>query len=128
MINPYYNNRILMNQIPLKDGNRDTILQWIYDIHVVEWYATFIKKRRMEYDENLKDKIQDIYLMLCEIPQSKWDEIYAQGFYAVGAYVTGVVQQQLVSTNSKCYKQYDRFENFNKTMDESFWENYGENN
>lgn len=126
MKNNYYKHKVLLSQTPLVDGNRDTIVKWIYDVHVVEWYATYLTHQTLEGNENLRDKIQEIYLMICEIPQKKWDKIYAQGFYAISAYVTGIVHQQLVSDSSVCYRKYNLYETKNKIMTEDFWRNYDE--
>lgn len=122
--NQFYDNCVLLTQIPLKDGKRETIIKWIYDIHIVEWYSTFLTHKRLEDDMTLQDKVQEIYLMICEISQEKWNELYEQGFYSISAYVTGIVHQQLISKTSNCYKIYDRYEDRNKIMSEEFWNDY----
>lgn len=111
--------------VPLKDGKRDTIVQWICDIKIVEWYTTYLLKKPLTDDE-VADKVQEIFLMVCEIPQKKWDELYQQGKYSVSAYVTGIIHQQIVSVNSKVWKYYGKHKERMKTMDELFWEKYYE--
>ena len=128
MKNNYYKHNVLLTSTPLKDGKRETIVQWLYDIHVVEWYATYITHQRLEDNEDLRDKVQEIYLIICEITQEKWDELYAQGYYCISAYVTGIVHQQLISDSSSCYRKYNLYEDKNKIMSEEFWKNYEEEN
>lgn len=110
-----------MEQTPLKDGKRDTIVQWIYDIHVVEWYSTYLLRLPLK---RIEDKAQEIYVEICSIPQSKWNELYNQGKIAIADYVTGIVHQQLISNTSKVYKKYNKHEQRELTQDELFWSNY----
>lgn len=121
MKNKFYNARVLTKQTPLKSNERDIIVQWICDIHVVEWYTTQLLHQPYE-DAEVQDKIQEIYLMICEVPQEKWDELYKQGKYAVSAYVTGIIHQQIISANSLCYKKYNKHKEIFTTKDDLFWE------
>lgn len=123
--NKYYNQLVLTEEIPLNSSNRDEVIKWIYDTHIVEWYSTYLLKKGI--DEDLSDKIQEIYLMICEVPQEKWDKLFQQGQYAISAYVTGVVHQQLWSTTSKIYTKYGKYNATQITQDEIFWETYDEN-
>lgn len=125
MKNKYYNKLVLTEELPLNTSNRDDVLNWIYDIHIVEWYSTYLLKKGI--DDDLADKIQEIYLMLCEVPQEKWDKLFQQGKFAISSYVTGVVHQQLWSTTSKIYTKYGRYNATQITQDEIFWDIYDEN-
>lgn len=125
MKNKYYNKRVLTWETPLTSSERDVILKWICDIHVVEWYTTKLMQYPIENTE-VQDKIQEIYLMLCEIPQEKWDGLYKQGRFAISGYVTGVIHQQIISANSLCYKKYNRYKERFQTKDELFWETYND--
>lgn len=125
MKNKFYNARVLTRETPLKSNERDIIVQWICDIHVVEWYTTQLLHQPYE-DAEVQDKIQEIYLMICEVPQEKWDELYKQGKYAVSAYVTGIIHQQIVSDNSAIYKKYNRHKERFQTKDDLFWETYSD--
>lgn len=122
--NKYYSGNVLSAQIPLEKSDRDSIIKWIYDIHIVEWYSTYLLKK--EIDEELADKIQEIYLIICEIPDSRWQELYVQGQYAISAYVTGIIHQQLISDTSYIYREYEKRKTKEITKDELFWETYGE--
>lgn len=125
--NKFFDDRVHTGEIPLKDGNRDTIVQWIYDIRIVEWYTTYLLHRRIE-ELDVEDKIQEIYAMICDIPQEKWDELYEQGRFSISAYVTGIVHQQIVSSTSRVYFKYNRYLEIMKTMDDLFWDKYNEEN
>lgn len=122
--NKFYDKPVLTEDLPLSKGDRDTIIQWIYDIHIVEWYSTYLLKKRI--DDDLADKIQEIYLILCEIPQDKWDELFEQGRFAISAYVTGVIHQQLYSTTSSIWYKYGKHDTTELTQDELFWEKYND--
>lgn len=127
MKNKYYEFKVLSADLPLKSEKKDDIIQWIFDIHIVEWYTTYLLKKSME-NEDVQDKIQEIYLMICEVPQKKWNELYSQGRFAISGYVTGIIHQQLISTTSKIYKKYEKYNETFQTKDDIFWETYDEEN
>lgn len=122
--NKYYTERVLTSEITLKDGKRDTILQWLYDTHLVEWYVTYLLHRKLS-SHDVEDKIQEIYLMLAEITQEKWTELYNQGIPSVSAYAAGLIHRQIVSSSSKIYKTYNLYKTMEITQDETFWNDYG---
>ena len=59
--NKYYENTVLTDNIELVNGDKDTIIKWIYDIHIVEWYSTYLLKKRI--DDDLADKIFSEFCM-----------------------------------------------------------------
>ena len=121
--NKYYEGNVLSSQIPLEKSDRDSIVKWIYDIHIVEWYSTYLLKKKI--DDDLADKIQEIYLMICEVSDERWQELYKQGQYAISAYVTGIIHQQLISDTSFIHREYDKRNAIEITKDDIFWETYG---
>lgn len=127
MKNNYYEFKVLSADLPLKSDKKDDIIQWIYDIHIVEWYTTYLLKKTME-NEEVQDKIQEIYLMICEVPQKRWNELYSQGRFAISGYVTGIIHQQLISKTSKIYKKYGKYNDTFQTKDDIFWATYDEEN
>ena len=82
-------------------------------------------KKSIEED-GVEDRIQELFLMICEIPEEKWKGLYAQGQYAISAYVTGIIHQQIISVNSAIYKKYTKYEAIETIQDELFWEKYVE--
>ncbi len=123
--NRYYNEWVHTADLELPDGSRNSILTWIYQTHIVEWYSTYILQKPYENDL-VQDLIGELYLIICEINDEKWNDLYQQGKFAISGYVTGIIKQQLYSDSSKIYYKY--FKNTNKeiTMDEDFWNAYGE--
>ena len=121
--NIYYNGYVKTGEIPLKDSKIETIIQWLYDTHLVEWYVTYLLKKRLE-DEDVEDKIQDIYVYVMETPQEKWDDLFEQGQFSVSGYVTGIVHQQLITDNSKIYRKYNKYHQRETRMDDVWWETY----
>ena len=121
--NIYYNAYVKTGEIPLKDSKIETIVQWLYDTHLVEWYVTYLLKKRLE-DEDVEDKIQDIYVYVMETPQEKWDDLFEQGQFSVSGYVTGIIHQQLITDNSKIYRKYNKHHQLETRMDDVWWETY----
>ena len=121
--NIYYNGYVKTGEIPLKDSKIETIVQWLYDTHLVEWYVTYLLKKRLE-DEDVEDKIQDIYVYVIETPQEKWDDLFEQGQFSVSGYVTGIIHQQLITDNSKIYRKYNKHHQIETRMDDVWWETY----
>lgn len=122
--NKWYDKSVLTEVLPLTGSDRETVIKWIYDIHIVEWYSTYLLKK--EIDDDLADKIQEIYLMICELSQKKIDYLYNQGVYAISAYVTGIIHQQLISKTSDIYYKYGKYNTTQLTQDELFWEKYND--
>ena len=121
--NIYYNGYVKTGEIQLKDSKIETIVQWLYDTHLVEWYVTYLLKKRLE-DEDVEDKIQDIYVYVMETPQEKWDDLFEQGQFSVSGYVTGIIHQQIVTDNSKIYRKYNKHHQIETRMDDVWWETY----
>lgn len=120
--NRYYD-KLVDNNHPLVDFKKETILKWIFDSHVVEWYSTWLTHHRLSFDD-MEDKCQEIYLMLAEMPEEKLRDLAEQGRHAIAAYVTGVIHRQLITTNSFIYKKYKKNKDKVVLMDDVFWEKY----
>lgn len=118
-----YDNRVLTKDIPLKSGKREDILEWIVAIHLVEWYTTYLLKRSIEQGDTA-DKIQEIYLEICKVPQEKWDDLYEQGVYSISAYISGLIHRQIISDSSTLYMKYNRYRERFVTMEDSFWQSF----
>ena len=118
--NKWYNKRVLTAEIKLKDGNRDTILKWLYDTHLVEWYSTYLLNKPLNVGY-MEDIIQEIWVILSTIPQEKWDYLYEQGQPAVSAYVTGVIHQTIWSNSSTISRTYYKYRDTFVTQDDVFW-------
>jgi len=123
--NKYYNEWVHTADLDLSDGSRDSILTWIYKTNLVPWYATYILQKPYE-DDLVQDLIGELYLIICEIKEEKWNELYQQGKFAISGYVTGIVKQQLWSDSSTIYHKYYKYYNRYITMDEDFWLQYGD--
>jgi len=122
MKNKFYNKRMLTDELPLESSNRDVVVQWITDTHIVEWYITYLLQKPLD-SFDMEDKVQEIYLQVCEVKQEKWDELFEQGRFSVAAYVMGIIHQQCISVKSKVYQKYGRHNKYFKLMDEEFWQN-----
>ena len=123
--NKYYDEWVHTADLELKDGDRQTILEWIYKTNIVPWYATYILQKPYE-DDLVQDLIGELYLIICEIKQEKWDKLYEQGKFAISGYVTGIIKQQLYSDSSAIYYKFYKHAQKEIIMDEDFWIQYGE--
>lgn len=121
IVNKFYDNRI--NFTELKDGNRDTIIKWLFDSHFIEFFVTWIRKKTLD-DTDTQDIVQEIYLYICEIPQDVWDSLYIQGEIAIKSYVLGMMRNQLKSGESKIWRKYTRYNNTELLFDDNFWQDY----
>lgn len=126
--NKYYGGWVHTADLPLESSDRDTVIQWLWDSELVQWYTTWLLQRDIE-DEYVQDVIGELWVMICEIPQEKWDFLYAQGKMSISAYITGLIHQQVISTNSKIYNKLGRYQNTQYTKSEEWWNYYyyGEN-
>lgn len=118
-----YSKKVKTGEIPLNSSNRDDVLVWLTKTHLIEWYTTYLLKRDIDSCD-VKDKIQDIYLEICSVPQEKWDDLYEQGVYSISAYVSGLIHRQIVSDTSKVYLKYNRYRERFVTMEDSFWQSF----
>lgn len=123
--NKWYNEWVHTADLPLENSKRETVIKWLYNSNLVPWYVTYILEKPIE-DEYVQDCIGELYLMICEIKQNKWDELYEQGKMAVSAYVTGVIRQQVISTNSKIYKLLGKYKSMQINKSEEFWLQYAD--
>ena len=74
----------------------------------------------------MEDKCQEIHRMLAEKKQEDWDRLYEQGYYAISAYVAGLIHKQIRSVSSFLYKNYERYKEIMTRQDEDFWTNYAD--
>lgn len=123
--NRYYNEWVHTADLPLENSDRETIINWLYKSNLLNWYVTYILEKPID-DEYVQDCIGELWLIICEVKQEKWNELYEQGKMAVSAYVTGIIQQQLVSTNSKIYKLLGKYKSMEIIKNEAFWLKYEE--
>ena len=125
--NKYYNEWVHTADLELKNGDRETILEWIYKTNLVPWYATYILEK--PYDDDLvQDLIGELYLIICQIKEEKWDNLYKQGKFAISGYVTGIIKQQLYSDSSTIYHKYYKHAQREITMDDEYWTKYYDEN
>lgn len=123
--NKYYKEWVHTADLDLKNDDRESILNWIYKTNLVPWYSTYILQK--PYDDDLvQDLIGELYLIICEIKEEKWKELYAQGKFAISGYVTGIIKQQLYSDSSRIYYKFYQHASREITMDEDFWTQYEE--
>ena len=124
--NKYYPYLCRSADLPLKSKKREDILKWIHDINVVDWYVTYLLKKRID-DNDVRDMIQDIWVEICKVKDETWKELYRQGQLAISGYVVGLVRHQIVnSRNDTVSGKYRKWHQKEITQDNEFWERYYE--
>lgn len=87
-------------------SNRDDIFDYIVRTHLVEYYTSKLMKQNADKDEECREYIQEMYLLIAEVKQDKWDNLYAQGGEAViTAFVSGIIIKNVISNSSRIYKK-----------------------
>lgn len=123
--NKWFHEWVHTADLPLTSGDRDVILKWLWDSNLIPWYVTYTLERYID-DEYVQDCIGELWLIICEVKQEKWDYLFHQGKMCVSAYVTGIIRQQCVSSNSRLYKLYDKYNSMEINKDDDFWYRYEE--
>lgn len=92
--------------------NRDETLQYIYDLGLVNGYLgkLIYNSDKEDYD----DYLQECFLQLCEVPEEKWEKLWAQGTATDGAkairgYVSGLIHRNIRSKNSRLYYRLKKY-------------------
>lgn len=112
-----------------ESSNVNHIVEWAEKSRIVEYYVCSYSKRSLNDPQaHNQDKVQEIYLMMLETPQSKWDDIYEQGFSVLKAYVIGLIRNQIYSNKSALYIKYNKHNEMELISDELFWDGYYEEN
>lgn len=111
----------LTYDMPLQDGKRNTILQWLMSSQIVEKMTCKILNKS---EKSVQDIIQELWTKICEIPQETWDDLYSQGKASVSGYVVGLIYRQLISVNSDIYKKYNQYKKRFILKSDLFWEYY----
>lgn len=84
---------------------REQIIIELYNSHFVENYARkYCGKIDMLFFDDI---VQELYTMICELPDEKLTVLCQQkGYNAVRRYVSGLIIRQMRSQNSIIYKLY----------------------
>lgn len=93
---------------------RDETIQYLIDLGFVERYTT---KLLGSIDQDI---IQDIWVQILEIPESKWELLWSQSSKAITGYVSGLIFRNIRSCNSIIYNKYRKNIEYTKTDEE--WE------
>lgn len=125
MPKPYGKEYIAMLNSKPKSSDRNDILNWLYNTGLVKNYI-----KRLEYkdidEETLNDEIQEVWLMICEIPQDKWDNLFIQGTTPIKAFISGLIFRQIHSNSSPVYNKLKKQYTIEKHLSEKCWDVYDE--
>lgn len=95
--------------------NRDETINYILDTGFVEKYVT----KLVGYYE--PDFIQDIWLQILEIPESKWKLLWTQPNFSPIAFVSGLIYRNIKSSSSPIYYKYKKRANHEHFKTDKEW-------
>lgn len=82
---------------------KEEIINELYNTQFVENYT----KRLLKQQEFLEDAIAEVWLMIAEIPEERFQQLYEErGIDKVRQFVGGIINRQINSKNSKFYYTY----------------------
>lgn len=112
-----------------KSSKVQDIVIWAEKSKIVEYHICAYSKRSLDDEQaHNADKVQEIYLIMMETPQEKWDNLYEQGISQLKAYVIGMIRNQIYSDKSSLYIKYNRYDKMELKSDNLFWEGYCDEN
>ena len=105
---------------------RDKVLKYLYDSNFVKY---FVKK--LMYPENIEDLyedyLQEVWFALCEVPESKWSELYNRRdnqdeFYDIRNWVSVLIRNTVRSTTSSAYRKLKKQSTVAQNLNEEEWD------
>lgn len=109
-----------------KSADRQDIIQYLIDSNFVPNYI-----KSLEWQENkslLEDEIQEIWLIILEIPQEIWNKLYQQNPKSIKSYVSGLIYRQIKSYKSSLFKKYKQYEKTFINFSDEVWDIYDQTN
>lgn len=105
---------------------REKVLKYLYDSNFVKY---FVKKLLYPEDiENLyEDYLQEVWFALCEVPESKWQELYNRRdnqdeFYDIRNWVSVLIRNTVRSTTSSAYRKLKKQSTVAQNLNEEEWD------
>ena len=105
---------------------REKVLKYLYDSNFVKY---FVKK--LMYPEDIEDLyedfLQEVYFQLCEVPESKWLELYNKRpnqdeFYDIRNWVSVLIRNTVHSTTSSAYRKLKKQSTIAQNLNEEEWD------
>ena len=105
---------------------RDKVLKYLYDCGYVKY---FVKK--LMYSEDIEDLyndyLQEVWFALCEVPESKWQELYNRRdnqdeFYDIRNWVSVLIRNTVRSTTSSAYRKLKKQKTVAQNLSDDDWE------
>ena len=105
---------------------REKVLKYLYDSNFVKY---FVKK--LMYPEDIEDLyedfLQEVYFQLCEVPESKWQELYNRRdnqdeFYDIRNWVSVLIRNTVRSTTSSAYRKLKKQSTVAQNLNDDDWE------
>lgn len=102
------------------------ILKWLIK---TDFVTNYIQKLTFNSDYgDLEDITQDIWMIICEIEQDKWNDLYEQGTLNIIRYISGLIYRQVNSTTSTIYKRYKGYKEHYLNITDTMWNIYNKTN
>ena len=105
---------------------REKVLKYLYDSNFVTSYT---KKLVFPSDkESLQDDyISEVWLQLCEVPESKWEQIMnnnknSDPMYGVRNFVSVIIKNTVRSVTSSAYRKLKKQSTVAQNLNDDDWE------
>lgn len=110
-----------------KSGDKNDIIEWLIQ---TDFVTNYIQKLLYNSDYDfLEDITQEIWLILLdEISQDRWNEIYSQGVKNIIQFTSGVIYHQVRSNRSKLFKAYKQHNQKYPKLTRACWDIYEKTN
>ena len=105
---------------------REKVLKYLYDSGFVKFYT-----KKLMYPEDIEDLyedyLQEVWFALCEVPESKWLELYNRRpnqdeFYDIRNWVSVLIRNTVHSTTSSAYRKLKKQSTIADNLSDEEWD------
>ena len=105
---------------------REKVLKYLYDCGYVRYYV-----KKLMYPEDIEDLyedyLQEVWFALCEVSESKWQELYNRRdnqdeFYDIRNWVSVLIRNTVRSTTSSAYRKLKKQSTVAQNLNDDDWE------
>ena len=105
---------------------REKVLKYLYDCGYVKYYVMKLMYPD-EIEDLYDDYLQEVWVALCEVSESKWLELYNRRdnqdeFYDIRNWVSVLIRNTIRSTTSSAYRKLKKQKTVAENIDDGEWE------
>ena len=105
---------------------REKVLKYLYDCGYVKYYVMKLMYPD-EIEDLYDDYLQEVWVALCEVSESKWLELYNRRdnqdeFYDIRNWVSVLIRNTVRSTTSSAYRKLKKQSTVADNLSDEDWE------